>query len=532
MNEKFDRRFWARETREMAKPNWMTAVVAAILALAPAPGEAAGEFERARSSEPTLIRLCDSSAVHELDGCKNGFLNDLSKQADAALLDALAKAHPSTVPLLRRDQAWFRDSLTSAAERTELPPEVLGLKFFETSLGLRKSILEEVASALGRSGVTGRWVNAFGTVEVEWVKDDLYRARIETSVVYGPGSDQSVECEATAQLRRVDGNWLTGTPSTATPNAAAASDEVRTAKKSTQDGALQPMLIKMRRQGETLRIVVEPENADEDFSESIGCNGIDQITGTYFAAGPAGSEPPAGAEVSSSLAPAFDCARPVTATAEEICADPELAENDVRLNKAWARLLPRLDDVSRRALVLDQRGYVGSQSSQFPQFLNPAWKKQRGHMNFTGDARDKLRRLQRERIAVLEGFDEKRRGVLGLWMAYNAIIRVARDENGDVTAKGWKWEQGDWKASCPYEMEGKIAGDVFKSNGKRTNPDTLERDHASLIVNRLDDAFAKRRTGADGPDEPKCRRNVAISSTVRMFPVRPSPDIDTIGSIR
>ena len=72
----------------------------------------------------------------------------------------------------------------------------------------------------------------------------------------------------------------------------------------------------------------------------------------------------------------------------------------------------------------------------------------------------------------------------------------------------------------------------------RKNPDTLERDHATLIVNRLDDAFAKRRWNKDSTadetaDEAKCRRNVANSSTGRLFPARPSPDIDNLGgSIR
>jgi hypothetical protein len=34
---------------------------------------------------------------------------------------------------------------------------------------------------------------------------------------------------------------------------------------------------------------------------------------------------------------------------------------------------------------------------------------------------------------------------------------------------------------------------VFRSDDGGKNPDTLERDHATLIVNRLDDVFAKKR---------------------------------------
>lgn len=66
------------------------------------------------------------------------------------------------------------------------------------------------------------------------------------------------------------------------------------------------------------------------------------------------------------------------------------------------------------------------------------------------------------------------------------------------------------------------------SDEKRKNPDTLERDHGSLILNRLDDVFAKTRGGRDDGDEPKCRRNTTNSSTARLFPAKPSPDIDNL----
>ena len=74
-----------------------------------------------------------------------------------------------------------------------------------------------------------------------------------------------------------------------------------------------------------------------------------------------------------------------------------------------------------------------------------------------------------------------------------------------------------------------VAGGAFRSDEARVNPDTLERDHATLIVNRKDDAFARKRFSDDGKeagDEPKCKRNGSNSSTTRLFPVRPSADID------
>ncbi len=139
-------------------------------------------------------------------------------------------------------------------------------------------------------------------------------------------------------------------------------------------------------------------------------------------------------------------------------------------------------------------------------------------------------------LPVLEGFDETRGGLAGVWLAHNAIIEVKQAADGSLTGRGWKWEQGDWKAGCDYAFEGKVINGVFRSEEKRKNPDALERDHATLIVNRQDDIFAEKRgqsEGADDTDEPKCKRTMTNSSTARLFPARPSPDIDNLGgSIR
>jgi hypothetical protein len=182
---------------------------------------------------------------------------------------------------------------------------------------------------------------------------------------------------------------------------------------------------------------------------------------------------------------------------------------------------------------LARRILAGFRGNQYPQFLHPAREKRTSQMHYTGDGREKLYRMQLERIALLEGFDESRRGFAGVWLAHNAILEVKAAENGAVTAKGWKWEQGDWKAGCDFEITGKVVNGAFRAGEKRKNPDTLERDHATLIVNRQDDAFAKKRDGSDDADPPKCRRNYTNASTARLFPARPSPDIDNLGgSIR
>jgi hypothetical protein len=154
-------------------------------------------------------------------------------------------------------------------------------------------------------------------------------------------------------------------------------------------------------------------------------------------------------------------------------------------------------------------------------------------MHFTTEARDRMNKMQRERIALLEGFDETRTGVAGVWLSATAILNVTRTDDGGLEAKGWKWEQGDWKAGCDYDMSGKLVKGVFRSDEERKNPDTLERDHAMLIVNRMDNAFAKKRHGADGEDEMKCKRGFDRSSTARLFPAKPSADINDFGgSIR
>ena len=52
-------------------------------------------------------------------------------------------------------------------------------------------------------------------------------------------------------------------------------------------------------------------------------------------------------------------------------------------------------------------------------------------------------------------------------------------------------------------------------------------------VNRQDDVFAKKRQDPTDSDEPKCKRSYANSSTARLFPAKPSADINDFGqSIR
>ena len=58
------------------------------------------------------------------------------------------------------------------------------------------------------AGVAGRWINAFGSVTVT-PADGGYRLEIDTSAVYGIGSDRRRECKATALVKPA-GDWLSG----------------------------------------------------------------------------------------------------------------------------------------------------------------------------------------------------------------------------------------------------------------------------------------------------------------------------------
>jgi uncharacterized protein YecT (DUF1311 family) len=435
---------------------------------------------------------------------------------------------------LKRDQVWFGEIIVSAADSVPQSDDTDAQEAFAATLRQRVATLQAIVAGFGRAGVAGRWENAFGNVVVTPADNGAYRIAIETRTVYGTGSDRRRECQASTLPRPDTGSWLAGRilRDAATPAKTDGADAKPTANKTP--------LIKIRRHGEALRVVADDREWRE--ADLPGCADSGQITASYFASGKAETAAAGDRADTGFVAPTFDCARPSSATAEEICADPDLAENDRRLNRAWKALLPRLDEATWRALTEDQRGYVRAQTNQYPQFLHPAWEKQTSQMHYTGDAREQLYRLQLERIALLDGFDERRSGFAGVWMAHNAILKVTPVEDGGLKGEDWKWDQGDWKAGCDYEIKGKVTGGNFRSEAKRNNPDTLERDHAMLIVNRQDDVFAKQPWKTDGTsdangDQAKCRRNLANSSTARLFPARPSRyrqprRLDSIGEAR
>jgi uncharacterized protein YecT (DUF1311 family) len=488
----------------------LSALAVALSVVTPVATHAMDDFIVASSSAPTAIKLCGDADDHPIKpaACKQAGYDTLVAAIDKAFDAALAKTPAMIRPLFKRDQAWFDEIILSAAESVPQSDNADERAGFTETLRQRTTTLEAIGNGFGRPGYAGDWINAFGGLVVTPVDGDAYRAAIETRAVYGSGNDHLRQCKVNALVKPAAEGWLTGM---------ILPDETKPAP------AKSPS-IKIRRQGETLRVVV----SGQDWSDSNrpDCEYMWQLTGSYFASG----KPDKLTDKADTtfVVPTFDCAQPETATDEEICADPDLADNDQRLNRVWKTLLPRLDEATRRALTEDQRGWVHAQAYQYPEFLHPAWEKLTSFMHFTADARDRLDQLQRERIALIEGFDEKRNGIAGVWLAHNAIIKVTVDNDGSVSAKGWKWEQGDWKAGCDYDIQGQLVGGVFRSDEKSKNPDTLERDRATLIVNRQDDMFAKKRGRSD--EEGKCKRTLSASSTARLFPARPSPDIKDFGA--
>jgi uncharacterized protein YecT (DUF1311 family) len=497
----------------------LCAAAASLMSVSSVFALALNDDTRASSSLPTRITLCDDATGSgaTTEACKRAGYDRLVAAIDTAFAAALAKSPANVRPLFKRDEAWFDEMLLEARDTVDQANEPELRVNMADVLRHRAAELDEIARGFGRGGFSGKWANAFGGINVTAAEAGAYRVDAELNSYYG--SDRHWRCRLGATVRPGADGWLAG--SVDAPKPAQAADANAAAERKPAE----PVAIRLRRQGDTLRLILVAAEQQWFSSEDTDCQHLGQITGSYFASGTTKADDKAD---TSFTAPTFDCTRPESATDEEICADPDLAANDLRLNRAWKALLPRLDDATRRALNEDQRLWVDSQIQQYPEFLHPAWEKLTSQVHYTVFGRDRVDSLQRERIALLDGFDDKRTGLAGTWLAHDALIQIIVDKDGAVEARGWKWSQGDWKAGCDYEMYGKLVRGTFRSDEQRRNPDTLERDHAMLIVNRLDDVFAKKREGKNdnSDDEPKCKRNTTISSTARLFPAKPSRDID------
>ena len=258
------------------------------------------------------------------------------------------------------------------------------------------------------------------------------------------------------------------------------------------------------------------------------CSSMWQVTGSYFGTGKLDAARRQGRHQRSSRRPST-ARRPETATEEEICADPDLADNDQRLNRAWKALLPRLDEATRRALTEDQRNWVSSQTEPISRnsCIRPGRSGPRP-CTYTTDGRDKLDRLQRERIALLDGFDDKRSGLAGIWLAYNAIIQVTVDKDGGAQRQGLEVGPGRLEGRLRLRHVGQdrrrrvpLRRETHESGHAGARPCDADRQPAATTCLRQK---ATGRTAPSSDDEPKCKRNYSITPRPRgCFPPAPPP---------
>ncbi|GCC48589.1 hypothetical protein chiPu_0032679, partial [Chiloscyllium punctatum] len=189
---------------------------------------------------------------------------------------------------------------------------------FAETLRRRAAALEAIAS--GRPGIAGTWVNAFGSITLTPADSGAYRLAADLRGDYG--GDRRRTCQLTADLKPAGGGWLAG------PVVTEADTSSNKAKTDAAAAPAKPPSLKLRRQGETLRIVGTID--DEGWDGFNDCSSMWQVTGSYFAAGKDAASDKADTTF---VTPTFDCTKPETATDEEICADPDLAGNDQRLNR-------------------------------------------------------------------------------------------------------------------------------------------------------------------------------------------------------
>lgn len=308
------------------------------------------EYLRASSSKPVPIRLCGEADADRIKTalCREQGYDRLVAQIDKAFDAVLPKTPANVRPLLKRDQAWFNEMILEAADLVvEMDDGDIRADFAET-LQSRAAALESMADGIGRAGFAGRWTSAFGGIVVTPAEAGAYRVAVDIRVSYG--SDRHAACTAGARVKPNGGAWLAGS---LRPDEAAAAKAPADGKATAdvKSEPKKPPTITIRRQGETLRVAIV---AGDEGYDLPGCESVEQITASYFPSGKAEAAPKADTAF---VTPTFDCTRPDTATEEEICADPDLADNDQRLNRAWKALLPRLDDATRRALTEDQRNW-------------------------------------------------------------------------------------------------------------------------------------------------------------------------------
>jgi uncharacterized protein YecT (DUF1311 family) len=222
------------------------------------------------------------------------------------------------------------------------------------------------------------------------------------------------------------------------------------------------------------------------------------------------------------VAPSFKCATAQNSDEEEICSDPELAARDAEIARVYGETLRRLDARLAARLRADERAWAKDNATAFDTYLHPPWSKQNYMLHDTSDARAELMRRLNERLAMLANLDEKREGLEGLWVAYNADLTIAPAKgktDGTLTAIGEKWLVGQYKFHCDFRSDGRIEHGSFKA--EREFP-TLTRDGAMLVIS-AEDPDTGDNPMPPGGHAPSCTR--MHSAKARLFPVKPAAGV-------
>ena len=315
---------WARQFRSL-----ITTVALTMAVISPA--FAVNKAYRAFSAGPTLLALCEAaSTAHDRDECKSGLLDKLAQRADSVLQEMLGRVAPLVAPLLKRDQVWFNEMTEAFVENSDGDHSQVVER-----IEARIAALETMTASPPNPGVTGCWVNAFGLVELTPAGDGRYNVVAATRGDYGADIEKRRACRTVDIVSADVSGWLAGA--------------IVPLQVGEHNLASTGSLLRLRLHQGTLRVV----SANE--SNGAACDGPNQLSGTFFFVDP--RPVPAnkvGANASSFIAPSFDCLKPVTSSEEEICADPDLVRNDLRLNNAWSALQPRLDRTTRHCLAIDR----------------------------------------------------------------------------------------------------------------------------------------------------------------------------------
>jgi uncharacterized protein len=428
--------------------------------------------------------------------CADRELRGLDWAVDVEFDAIMAHVDPLTKLLLRRDQAWFVEIVTSGTMRKyEGADDPRRLRLMDT-LTRRLATLNQIGLLPIAAGPAGTWGNALAEVKVREAGNGSLHVTLTAKLAYEQ-RDDLLTCDLAGTFKKDGSGWFVG--EFAAQDAASA-------------GAVSRTPARLHLQGNTLRLV-HSDDTDTTIDQRV-CGALAMITGSYFPMMPA-ARAKSSVIAARTISPSFKCATAENSDEEEICADPELAARDAAIARVYGATLRRLEPRLAARLRADQRAWAKDNPTAYDASLHPAAAKDTSTQHHTDFAREELRLRLAERLAMLANLDEKRKDVVGFWEAYNAALTIApaKDKtDGTMTATGYKWDVGDYKTRCDFVSDGRIEGGVFKA--KEAFP-TLTRDGAMLITSAED---RDDRPGSDKPDY--CNR--MPSAKARLFPVKPA----------